>query len=342
MQGRPTINDVAQAAGVSKSAVSYALSGRGRIGAETRERVLAVAAELGWQPSQQARGLSSSRTYAVGLVFARPAELIGADPFFAPFIAGVEAELSHHKYALLSQVIVGGEAEEEEGYRRLVSGGRVDGMILTDLRDIDPRIGLLRDLGMPYVAVGRPMQAIDGPAVSNDDSASVTAAVDHLADLGHQRIAQVSGSRALVHGLERERAFHRALAARGLYAGTVIPGDFTGQSGAEGMCALLELSPRPTAIIFANGLMAIAGMQEAARQGVSVPADVSVVALDDNPIAPFVTPALTAVHTDVLLWGSLSARTIMACIEGEPDTADVVLTSELVVRGSTAPPPPPA
>ena len=103
---RHTINDVAQAAGVSKGAVSLAFNNRPGIAPGTRERILAVARELGWTPNQRARALSVSRAFAVGLVMARPPETLRADPFFPSFIAGVEGELSEHGYALLLQVVV--------------------------------------------------------------------------------------------------------------------------------------------------------------------------------------------------------------------------------------------
>ena len=102
---RPTISDVARAAGVSKGAVSFALNNRPGVAAETRERILAAARELGWTPSSRARALSVSRAFAVGLVLAREPETLRADPFFPSFIAGLEQELASHDYALLLQVV---------------------------------------------------------------------------------------------------------------------------------------------------------------------------------------------------------------------------------------------
>ncbi|MEO7449156.1 MAG: LacI family DNA-binding transcriptional regulator, partial [Humibacillus sp.] len=148
--GRPTISDVATAAGVSKGAVSFALNGRDGVSAETRERILEAAKSLGWRPSARARALSTSRAMAVGLVIARPPETLSADPFFSVFIAGVETVLSTRGQSLVLQVVPP-TLREADAYRRLADEGRVDGVFLTDLIVDDPRPALLRELGLPAV-----------------------------------------------------------------------------------------------------------------------------------------------------------------------------------------------
>src|SRR5262245_16301911 len=150
---RPTINDVARRAGVSKGAVSFALNNRAGVAPDTRERILEVARELGWTPSSRARALSVSRALAVGLVMARPPETLRADPFFRAFMPVLEGELSRHGYALLLQVVPEHEGERET-YRRLSDEGRVDGVFVTDLHVDDPRPALLAELGLPAVIVG--------------------------------------------------------------------------------------------------------------------------------------------------------------------------------------------
>src|SRR6478735_6308408 len=149
--GRPTINDVANAAGVSKGAVSFALNGRPGISPETRRRILETAEQLGWAPSPRARALSVSKALAVGLVIARPPEILRADAFFPSFIAGLETVLSTRGHALLLQVV---EHDDAAAYRRLVQEGRVDGVFVTDLRVDDERPALLDELGLPAVIIG--------------------------------------------------------------------------------------------------------------------------------------------------------------------------------------------
>jgi DNA-binding LacI/PurR family transcriptional regulator len=226
---RPTIVDVARAAGVSKGTVSFALNGRPGVSEDTRERILAAARDLGWTPSTKARALSVSRAFAVGIVLAREPELLGADPFFPSFIAGVERTLIDRGQALVLQVVP--EAEEEAGYRRLADAGRVDGVFLLDLRVDDQRMALLEELGLPAVSIARPDVPSPFPAVLVDDRPGIEAAVRHLAELGHRHIAHVAGPAHFLHGRRRRQAFEETLAAVGLPAGPVVEADFSAAGG---------------------------------------------------------------------------------------------------------------
>lgn len=335
---RPTIADVAQRAGVSKGAVSFALNGRPGVAPQTRTRILAAAAELGWQPSHRARALSRSRAFAFGLVIARPPELIGADPFFPAFIAGVEIELSRSGHALVLQVVPGSWEDEKAGYQRLVGDGRVDGVFLTDLRHHDPRIGLLGELGLPAVTLMRPTGESPFPAIHLDDRPGIEAAVRHLAELGHRRIAHVAGPGDFVHGTGRRAAWDTALRALGLTPGPVVTGDFTAAGGARATRELLGSGEPPTAIVYANDLMAIAGVTVAHELGYAVPGDVSITGFDDTELAGHVHPPLTTVRQDAMGWGRAAARALLDLVEGGP-VGDVELPpARLVVRRSTAPP----
>jgi DNA-binding LacI/PurR family transcriptional regulator len=333
---KPTIKDVARVAGVSKGTVSFALNGRPGVSEDTRERILAAARDLGWTPSTKARALSVSRAFAVGLVLAREPELLGADPFFPAFIAGVERTLSDRGQALVLQVVP--EAAEEAGYRRLAADGRVDGVFLLDLRVADPRIPLLEELGMPAVSIARPDVPSAFPAVLVDDRPGIAAAVRHLAELGHRRIAHVAGPAHFLHGARRARAFLDTLADLGLPAGPVVESDFSAAGGAAATRTLL--AEPPTAIVYSNDLMAIAGLSVAVECGLSVPAQLSVTGFDNTDLAGYVSPALTSVRTDPYLWGRKAAEALLDLIEGGTVDDVPVPAAQLVTRASTAPPPP--
>lgn len=335
---KPTIEDVARVAQVSKGAVSFALNGRPGVSAQTRARVLAAARELGWAPSSSARALSTSRSWSVGLVMARSPELLGADPFFAPFIAGVESVLAEHGQALVLQVVEEGEAELE-GYRRLAGAGRVDGVFLTDLRMDDPRPGLLEQLGLAAVLVGRPREPHPHPAVVLDDRAGIRAAVEHLAALGHHRIAHIAGPQHFVHGFDRREAWSRAVEAAGLSPSACVISDFSAAGGASATAELLTLREPPSAIVYANDLMAMSGLPVLAEHGLSVPDDVSVTGFDDTELAAHLAPPLTSIRTDVLGWGRSAAQTLLAAIDGAKPADSELAPAALVVRHSTAPPP---
>jgi DNA-binding LacI/PurR family transcriptional regulator len=332
-----TITDVARVAGVSKTAVSFALNNRPGVAADTRARILAVARDLGWTPSLRGRALSVSRALAVGLVIARTPDTLGADPFFGSFISGIETVLSERGYALMLRV-VGDQASERESYRRLAANGRVDGVFLTDMRVDDLRPRLLADLRLPTVVIG-PAPG-DGPwsSVGIDDQPGIVAAVEHLVALGHRNIAHVSGPTELMHSVSRRTAWAGAIAGAGLPPGPCVIADFSAQGGASATSELLDLAEPPTAIVFANDLMAIAGMSAAIARGVEVPRQLSVTGFDDAPLSAYIQPALTTVRTDVVGWGRAAATRLLAVVD-QVDGADVDLPSpEFVIRASTAPP----
>lgn len=333
---RPTIVDVAQVAGVSKAAVSLAVNGRDGVSIESRERIYAAIESLGWIPSRSARGLSTSRAYALGLVVARGAELLGADPFFAQFIAGVETELSRRGSALLLQFV--NVTEEEGTYRRLAKDRRVDGVFLTDLRIEDPRIPLLLSLGMPAVTVNHPQSVSPFPAVNVDDEPAVTAAVKHLVELGHRRIGHVSGPATFVHGAARIRAWAAALKTCGLPRDALASGGFTPRGGARATRRLLDRPDPPTAILFANDLMAIAGIAAARERGLGVPADLSVVGFDDMQLAEHLHPPLSTARVDVFGWGRAAAHVLCQLTDGRPQDDVHLPPAQLILRGSTAHP----
>lgn len=337
---RPTITDVARHAGVSKGAVSFALNGRDGVSSETRARILEVAGELGWQPNHRARSLSVSRAFAVGLILARPPELLGADPFYPSFIAGVETVLSPAGFSLLLQVVPDTTAEAA-GYRRLVGQGRIDGVFLSDLRADDPRIGVLTDLELAAVTLNRPDGPSPFPALCADDQPGIGEAVRHLVELGHERIAHVSGPLAFVHGRSRRDAWAEALKAAGRRRGRLVEADFTAAGGARATARLLDLADPPTAIVYANDAMAIAGLSVAHNRGLRVPDDLSVTGFDGTELASHVHPALTTVTTNPFGWGQAAARTLLAVIErGTPRGIDDVVLDppRLEIRQSTAPP----
>ena len=332
-----TITDVARVAGVSKAAVSFALNNRPGVADDTRKRILAVARDLGWTPSLRGRALSVSRALAVGLVLARTPETLAADPFFGAFISGIETVLSKRGYALMLQV-VGDEKSEHESYHQLAANGRVDGVFLTDMRVDDLRPQLLEDLGLPTVVIGPVPRNGPWSAVNIDDQLGIVAAVVHLVELGHQRIAHVSGPSELVHSVSRRTAWMRAVSDAGLPPGPCITADFSAQGGADATTALLGLNEPPTAIVYANDLMAIAGMSTAISLGVEVPGQLSVTGFDDAPLSAYIQPALTTVRTDVVGWGRAAAEQLLAVVDHEAVREIDLPAPEFVIRASTAPP----
>jgi len=338
---RPTIADVARRAGVSKGLVSFALNDRPGVSPDSRTRILAAAEELGWTPNVRARSLSTGRSFAGGLVIARSTDVIDADPFFPSFIAGIEDAFSASGQVLVLAVATS-RRQETEIYRSLAVDQRVDGVILTDLRTQDDRIALVADLGLTAVTLGRPAAPSPFPAVCVDDGAGIGHAVAHLVALGHRRIAHVAGPDGMLHARRRADAFRSEVAAAGI-EGTVIATDFSAAEGAAATGALLDAAAPPTAIVYSNDHMALAGLGVARRRGLRVPADLSITGFDDIELGRFLDPALTTVGTDARSWGAVAARTLLEAVDGSAAEHVDLPEPALIVRESTGPAPrPPA
>jgi len=332
---RVTIRDIAERAGVSKGAVSYALNGRPGVSDHTRERIVAIAKELGWYPNRAARALSAARADACGLVLARPARTIALEPFFMEFIAGAELELASHSIALTIQLVR--DVEEEIAiYRRWWGEHRVDGVLVIDVRVDDVRLGELERLGLPAVVIGGPVPGCSIPCVWNDESSAVVDVVRYLAALGHDRIAYVAGEEGYIHTRARMEGYAHTVEELGLVS-TVAPTDYSAESGANVTRRLLSAPEPPTGILFDSDLLAVTGLGVAQHMGLDVPDDLSIVGWDDSLISQVVHPPLTAVTRDIQAYGVAATRHLLAVVEGKA-TGDVETPrGELTPRGSTGP-----
>ncbi|MFE0677602.1 LacI family DNA-binding transcriptional regulator [Streptomyces sp. NPDC058867] len=336
---RVTIKDVAAAAGVSKGAVSLAFNHKPGVSEATRERIFAAARDLGWAPNSSARSLSRQAVDTIGLAICRPARLLGLEPFYMEFISGIESVLAERDCSLLLR-LVGSLEEETQLQERWWRERQIGGSILVDLREDDPRIEPLRRLGLPAVTVGHPSLTGGFPSVWTDDATAVGEAVRYLAALGHRRIARVGGPSGLGHSAIRTAAFETAMADLGLERGTHVETGFSGEEGARATRSLLLSAERPTAIVYDNDIMAVAGLGVATEMGVSVPDELSLLAWDDSQLCRLTHPTLSAMSHDVHSFGAQVTRVLFDVIAGQEPLSQPVATPQLVPRGSTAPPRP--
>jgi DNA-binding LacI/PurR family transcriptional regulator len=334
---RPTIADIARRAGVTKAAVSFALNGQPGVSAATRERILAIAKDIGFQPNSAARALSDGRAGAFGLIIGRPARTLSVEPWFTQFISGIQAELSGDHTALLFTVAEDQDAEIAL-YRSWWAQRRVDGVFLADLQTGDRRVAILEGLTMPAVVIGDPAGAGSLPAIWQDDAAAVRAVVEYLAAAGHRRIARVTGPSRLWHTKIRTDAFRATAGAVGAHA-ILREGDYTGENGAAATRELLHSTEPPTAILYDNDLMAISGLGAAQQLGVHVPAELSIVAWDDSAFCAGVHPPLSALTRDVAGYGRRAARVLVRVAAGAEVLSEEGPMAVLTVRGSTGPAP---
>ncbi|WP_405460103.1 LacI family transcriptional regulator [Streptomyces sp. NBC_00101] len=338
--GRVTISDVAARAGVSRGAVSLAFNNRPGVSEATRERIMGAVAELGWVPNQAAIKLSGSATGGgdtVGLVIARPARQLGLEPYYMEFISGVESVLEGQGCSLLLHLVRDTD-QEIAVHRQWWRSRRIAGSILVDIQRNDPRITELAAIGLPAVAVGHPSLTGGFTSMWTDDAAAVNEAVRYLAALGHRRIARVGGHPALGHTMIRTTALDTITAELGLEPARSVTTDYSGEQGARATRSLLASSEPPTAIIYDNDIMAVAGLSVAAEMGLSVPADVSLIAWDDSQLCQLTRPNLSAMSHDVFGFGADVTRRLFDVVHRRNPTSGPAAVPALLPRGSSAPP----
>ncbi|GAA1605373.1 LacI family DNA-binding transcriptional regulator [Kribbella hippodromi] len=332
---RVTISDLARRLEISKASVSYALNGRAGVSEETRQRVLALAEELGFHPNSAAVALSASRTRTIGIVIARDPTLISTEAFYMRTLVGIEQYLNEVDSSLLLR-LTGEHGEDLDVLRRWSRQGRVDGFILFDELDDDPRIPLLKELGVPCVVVSSnaPDDAV-GRLISSPEE-TVTLLLDHLDELGHTNVAHISGPFTFVHERLRMQILQDRAARRGI---TVrhIEGSYRYDDGAELTRELLTGPNPPTAIVLGNDLMAVAALRVATELGTAVPDQVSVIAWDDSPLCEFARPGITAVDQKTMERGRAAADLLLRIVTGGTVVHEQAPAGELHRRESTGP-----
>jgi DNA-binding LacI/PurR family transcriptional regulator len=331
---RPTIARIAEQAGVSTSAVSYALNGKPGVSPATRTRILALAEELAWEPSATARALAGTAVGSVGLVINRPARLLSFEPFYMEFISGIEEVLGPHGISLVLKVASSAE-DERRTYKKWVASRKVDGVIVTDLTENDERPALLREMGIPAVIVTSQHDA-DSIAVWTDDAGAMREAVRYLAALGHVRIARVSGTPSLVCTQVRTEAMLDEMSSLGLPEPVIVATDFTPEQGAQATRRILSSPGRPTAVIFDSDVMAAVSLRVAAEMGLHVPRDLSIVAWDDSALSRLINPPLTSTSVDVRTQGMKVVQALLDFIDGKAPVSMSTGSLGISVRGTTA------
>ncbi|GAA1511477.1 DNA-binding LacI/PurR family transcriptional regulator [Agromyces terreus] len=271
----------------------------------------------------------------VGLVLARPSEVLGDEPYFHELVAGAERVLRPLGRAVLLHVLSTRD-EEMACYERWAADGHVAGVLLADLSPGDPRIALVRSLGLPAVAISDPVSGGGLETVWTEDDLAMADAVRYLDDLGHTRIAHVSGPSAMAHTLIRNASFDATAADLGLQR-VRIECDYSERSGFEAVMGLTDIDEPPTAIVFDNDLMALGGIRAARERRLAVPGDLSLLAWDDSALCQLALPPLSAMSHDVQGVGALAARSILHAIEGRPPGMVRADRAALVQRASTGP-----
>jgi LacI family transcriptional regulator len=330
-----TIRDVARLAEVHPGTVSRALNEQTRalVNGGTAERVLQAAQQLGYRPNPIARGLKTNRSYTVGVLIPDI-----TNPLFPPILRGIEDRLDDAGYTSLI-VNTDNDGERERSHFEAMQARQVDGFIsATAQLDLE----LLAEVaagGTPLVLVNRSLEDGSLPAVMVDDRKGIRLAVEHVAELGHERIAHVAGPQNLSTGHRRYLGFLEAMVSVGLDAATEdvsFSRAFTEEEGLRVCTELLAAVPEATAIVAANDRLAIGCYDALEQRGLRCPQDVSIVGFNDMPLVDRLRPPLTTVRVPQREIGTVAADLLLRQLaDGALSVQEILLEPTLVVRGST-------
>ncbi|MGB9377231.1 MAG: LacI family DNA-binding transcriptional regulator [Mycobacteriales bacterium] len=338
---RPTSKAVAEAAGVSRTSVSFAFNDPSRLSDATRTRILDAAKELGYRPDPVARMLVQGRTNSLGILLPQDIAQAMENPYYAQFIVGVGQVCHQEGYTLLLVPPLRNSMLEAIPY------AAVDGFIVSGLERDRGEVAELERRGVPFVLVDSEATG-DSPSVEVDDTAGAAAMMAHLLDLGHRRITIL----AFEAGPDRETEGYRGplgrriagidhtLAAAGLSRGTagidLVEVACTRAEGFKAGLDILARDERPTAVFALSDILAAGVLDAAYESGVSVPSDVSVAGFDDQPEAVWVRPRLTTVRQPIEAKGRVAADFLVSAIRGNARHDHQVLHTAVIVRESTA------
>jgi LacI family transcriptional regulator, galactose operon repressor len=335
--GRATIFDVARVAGVSHATVSRVVNGSQNVREETRQRVETAMRELGYVAHVSARALARGRTQVIGLL---AQEVDNA--FFTSVIGGVDQQASAQGYDFLL-CTTHARREKEAEYVARLSRGMVDGLLIVLPRGLPDYVEQLRTDDFPFVLIDYDDDAPGCSVVNASNHRGTRDAIRYLIDLGHRRIGFITGRDNVGATHSRLAGYRDEMAAAGLSVrpGDVLEGDFMETRGHAAGVELLTRPERPTAIFASSDMAAFGVMRAAGDLGIAIPGGLSVVGFDDIPEAARVNPALTTVRQPLREMGRVAVDQLLGRLDdpGQPP-ARVVLDTALIVRGSTAPPPP--
>lgn len=342
-RARPTLEQVAARAGVSRATVSRVVNRSSTVDPRLAERVVRAVEELHYVPNLAARTLMTRRTDTVVLVAAESSSRVFGDPFFSAIVRGASQELSRlGMHLVLSLAHAPADVDRVEAF---VRGGHVDGALVISEHDSLDVIPRLAATDLPVVVGGRPLaRGLDVASVDHDNRGGAAMAARHLLAVGRERIGTVAGPQDMAAGVDRLEGFREGLGPR-FDPDLVEEGDFTTSGGAAATAALVQRRRDLDGLFVASDMMAVGALSALRAAGRRVPDQVAVVGFDDAEVAAATTPPLTTVRQRSAAQGRLMAQVLAARLGREvaepapelttaPDTAGIVLDVELVVRES--------
>jgi LacI family transcriptional regulator len=332
-----TISDVARLAGISAMTVSRVINNSGDISPETRERVEKAIADLGYVPNALARSLRFKQTKTLALVLTDI-----TNPFFTTLARGVEDAASQQGFSVIFCNTDESESKEAE-YLNVVLQKQVDGVLLVPASCSGDSVTFLQEHKATVVVLDRRMSDVKVDTVRCNSEEGAYQLTRHLLDLGHTRIAILSGPPSVSTATDRVAGYRRALAEAGpeSHAELVYHGEYIITSGYRMALQALLVTPRPTALLAANNFITSGAFRAVREAGLRVPEDISIVSFDDLPMASDVGPFLTVAAQPAYEMGRRATELLLTRLSGEEtaEPQEIILPIKIIVRGSSAPPP---
>lgn len=327
------IEDVARAAGVSRSTVSRVVNGGVLVSPNALAAVRLAISELGYVPNRAAQSLASRHAHAIALVVPEDTHRFFGDPFFGDLVSGIGSRLNRSDYVMTLFI-----ASEETGEKiaSYIQSGAVDAAIVVSTHTSDTFIdGLARTV--PIVYGGRPARR-HSPGneyyVDVDNVRAGILATEYLIDAGYSRIACIAGSASMPAGIDRLEGYKRALSSRGYSFSLIEEGHFTEDGGAAAMGRLLLRGEAFDALFVASDLMARGALSVIERAGLRVPRDLAIIGFDDSPIATAVSPQLTTIRQPTFAEGQMMADVVLSLLSGGQPQQVTLMDVELIRRAS--------
>jgi len=330
-----TLEDIAKQAGVSRSTVSRVVNNHPNVSDDVRKRVIEVIQNTGYHPNAAARTLASQRSWTLGLVLPHSVSFFFKDPYFAHLTKGIAQACNQYDYTL-ALFLVDSKEDEKKIFTRISRKGLLDGVLVQTGHHGDQQInGLLANVDIPQVALGRLVSSDNVNYVDIDNINASHHAITHLIRLGRQRIGTITGPIQSTVGLDRKAGYIKALSERGIKVNDalIIEGDFTEMGGYYAMKKMLPA--KPDAVFVASDTMAIGAMRAAREAGLNIPGDVAFVGFDDLPIATLSDIKLTTIRQPVVQFGIRAVELLIDMIEnGTYPPRHIIMDTELVIRDS--------
>jgi DNA-binding LacI/PurR family transcriptional regulator len=329
-RARPTMDDVAEVAGVSRGTVSRALNGGHNVSAPAFEAVQRAIRKTGYVVNQHARSLVTQRSDSIAFILSEPQDRLFEDPNFNMLLRGCTQALADRDITLL--LTIAGTQEDRKRIGRYVAGGHVDGALLVSDHAGSSLIEELISHGLPVVACGRPLgHERDVSYVIADDRDGARQMVSYLRSRGHRTIATITGPLDTSGGVDRLAGYHDVLGETD--PRLVVTGDYTQASGEAAMTRLLHQAPDVEAVFVCSDLMAAGAINALRRAGKRVPEDVAVGGFDDSKAATSTLPQLTTIRQPWHRDSAEMVRLLLGLLGGDAHSA-VLLPTELVIRDS--------